>query len=82
MRDSFISERRGFIRHGKSNHVSHKQGSGIKAIVNHRHLQEHDPNVEVLKDSLHKLSLKGHSRLSSKPTGAGVPKKKSKYIMF
>jgi hypothetical protein len=81
MRDNFVSERRGFIHHGKHNFMSHKQGSGIKAIVHHRHQRHHDPNVEILKESLHHLALKGRSRLHAEPKGAAI-KKKSKYIVF
>jgi hypothetical protein len=81
MRDNFVSERRGFIHHSKGNFLGRKQGAGIKAIVHHRHQNHHDPNVEILKDSLQKLSLKGQSRLSAQPKGAAI-KKKSKYIVF
>ena len=57
----------------------------MKPIIRKRHEEEHDPNLEILKESLHKLNLGGNARLKSKAVaGEGMPKlkKTSKYIIF
>lgn len=77
---NFIRERHGFIHHTKSHFVHNSHGSGIKAIVHHRHMNHHDPNVEVLKESLHRISLRGPQR--KKKAVGGSMTKKSKYIIF
>lgn len=75
----FIHKKGGYV------HKMHKtQGSGIKPIVQKRHEEHHDPNLEILKNSLHELNIKGNVRLKGKAQGDGVAKlkKSSKYIVF
>ena len=82
MRNFVHHSKSGFVHHSKSGHVKSRHGSGIKAIVHHRHERHYDPNVEMLKESLHNLSLHSNPRMRKQSMTGGSMKKKSKYIVF
>ena len=66
-------------------HKMHKtHGSGIMPIVHQRHEQQHNTNLEILKNSLHELNKKGNVRLKNKTPSENIAKikKGSKYITF
>lgn len=80
MRSYFIHEKRGSIRHNKRGLVLQRSGGAIGEILHHRHQRENDPNIQMLRESLQKLTMKPKAAFRL-PAG-GALGKKSKYIRF